>query len=731
MRPAAWKLAEDVWELVTSVYMKKPVPRVLLKAGKRDRQYFEAQKEKNKSQKSPTVPSIVSDMSNTRLSDVSLLPTKPSDCSTSSPCVRAPTPWLTLPDTVAQSTVAADLSKLKQDLRALQARIRKLEESKSCTTPSTIESCHLYVQPYNLSWSSINNASLEQVVRCPVLWFTRIKQYPQLVLKVKVPKYGLHAALQSNLMGPHRVRLWHPRTSNIRTASSSHLTTDQPPVSNRLNVVTWNCRGFGNSIPYFSYLFSSGSDVIVLQEHWLWPFELGKLQSAFEGIHCRGVSDSRLNEQSDQTRGCGGVAILWKKGLSVLTLPCPNNGRVCGIKISSSVASNITVVGVYMPSDGHTDEYQSCLSDLEEVLNTLPRSQPVVIAGDFNAHLGRLGDPKCNDTPNAQGRALKDLIDRNNLFVASLGEDTGGPVYTYCSGDTRRTIDYILVNQSASYLVSTTSIHDDHPLNTSDHLALSAVLEVSVDHSRNGNHANQRPRVNWEVASTSPYLKEYSAEVEKLVFPLIGSSYDSITQIEWEIQLVTQGITKIAVQHLPLRKPRGKPKRQFNDPGLRALCRESKQTWHQWKEAGRPTSGDLFERKKRMKRAVRQRINILEAIRVRRGIQKRDDMFRNHHPRRFAKPRPSGPCMKLRVEGHIITEKEELLQAWEKHFHTLGKSKITDHSDIEDVQSNWLKWSDNLSAMKTSYLIFQFKLRRLREPSITYLMIKLRVLMVS
>ena len=180
------------------------------------------------------------------------------------------------------------------------------------------------------------------------------------------------------------------------------------------------------------------------------------------------------------------------------------------------------------------------------------------------------------------------------------------------------------MNQSASYLVSTTSIHDDHPLNTSDHLALSAVLEVSVDHSRNGDHANQRPRVNWKVASTSPYLKEYSAEVEKLVFPLIGSSYDSITQIEREIQLVTQGITKIAVQHLPLRKSRGKPKRQFNDPGLRALCRESKQTWHQWKEAGRPTSGDLFERKKRMKRAIRQRINILEAIQVRRGIQKRE-----------------------------------------------------------------------------------------------------------
>ena len=52
-----------------------------------------------------------------------------------------------------------------------------------------------------------------------------------------------------------------------------------------------------------------------MQEHWLWPFELGRLESAFEGIWCHAVSDSRLNEVSGQTRDCGGVAILWKKEL--------------------------------------------------------------------------------------------------------------------------------------------------------------------------------------------------------------------------------------------------------------------------------------------------------------------------------------------------------------------------------------------------------------------------------
>ena len=121
--------------------------------------------------------------------------------------------------------------------------------------------------------------------------------------------------------------------------------------------------------------------------------------------------------KSELTRRCGGVAILWKKDLSAITLPCRKNGRVCAIQISSPVASNITIVGVYMPSDGNTDDYQSCVSTLEEVFKQTSSVQPVVIAGDFNAHIGSLGGPMCKDTPNTQGRALKDLIDRNNLFI--------------------------------------------------------------------------------------------------------------------------------------------------------------------------------------------------------------------------------------------------------------------------------------------------------------------------
>lgn len=83
------------------------------------------------------------------------------------------------------------------------------------------------------------------------------------------------------------------------------------------------------------------------------------IKSVGEGIQCHSVSDCRLSEVYDQARGCGGVAIFWKKELSVLTLICHSNGRVCSIQIQLSEGRCTTV---YMPSDGYTEEYLICLS---------------------------------------------------------------------------------------------------------------------------------------------------------------------------------------------------------------------------------------------------------------------------------------------------------------------------------------------------------------------------------
>ena len=107
-----------------------------------------------------------------------------------------------------------------------------------------------------------------------------------------------------------------------------------PPTlqsSDSIQIATWNCRGLHNSLPYIRHLIAKGIDILVLQEHWPWPFELSELESIDSNFSYSAVCDSRLSPTSTLTRGCGGCAILWK---NYVVYPC-----CCHVK--SQIGSNL------------------------------------------------------------------------------------------------------------------------------------------------------------------------------------------------------------------------------------------------------------------------------------------------------------------------------------------------------------------------------------------------------
>ena len=66
------------------------------------------------------------------------------------------------------------------------------------------------------------------------------------------------------------------------------------------------------------------------------------------------------------------------------------------------------------------------------------------------------------------------------LHAVSLGGRVSGPCYTYKSGDTVTTVDYIVADIEASSCIDTCQIHSDDDLNTSDNLALAVTLSCNV-----------------------------------------------------------------------------------------------------------------------------------------------------------------------------------------------------------------------------------------------------------
>ena len=92
----------------------------------------------------------------------------------------------------------------------------------------------------------------------------------------------------------------------------------------------------------------SETDILVITEHWLWPYELHKLADISSNFDAHGISDYRFTLNSDLTRGCGGVGIIWKKSLTVVPIPCESD-RVRAIEVKLPCGDTLTVIGTYLP----------------------------------------------------------------------------------------------------------------------------------------------------------------------------------------------------------------------------------------------------------------------------------------------------------------------------------------------------------------------------------------------
>ena len=284
-------------------------------------------------------------------------------------------------------------------------------------------------------------------------------------------------------------------TVYTQTASVDQVSIQAIPtstISPSLKIAAWNCRGLNNALPYTEIL-AEGHDVIVLSEHWLWPFETHKFLNIHPLMSGHAIADRRLTPDCHLSKGCGGIGILWRKSLKVTPVSGVDSDRICAISIEST-SSSILVIGVYLPTTtSPIDEYRHCLHTIENLINKY-RDIPVIIAGNFNAHVGARGG---SGDPNNQGSLLLEMISNNDLYVSSLSCISTGPLYTFFRENTTTTTDYIIVDAIHSSMVSESITLELHPLNSSDHLPLSIHLSIPTMCSS----CTPSPvRLNWKAA---------------------------------------------------------------------------------------------------------------------------------------------------------------------------------------------------------------------------------------
>ena len=217
--------------------------------------------------------------------------------------------------------------------------------------------CHVYVS----CKTPCSAPDLPLLLGCPVLYANRVGS--RFSWKVKIHRHSLYDALRSTA-DTHSVRVW--CNNGSKSSASPSPSSDSPICTTDHGTVTiasWNCRGLHNSKPYILDLIQNGADIIVLQEHWLWPYDLSSLSSIHPQYDFTAVSDKRLHSGSDLERGCGGVALIWKKALTCIPISALDSDRVCGVRLflpstKSHSKRCLTILGVYMPcADQSQDLY--------------------------------------------------------------------------------------------------------------------------------------------------------------------------------------------------------------------------------------------------------------------------------------------------------------------------------------------------------------------------------------
>ena len=217
---------------------------------------------------------------------------------------------------------------------------------------------------------------------------------------------------------------------------------------------------------------------------------------------------------------------------------------------------------------------------------------PVIIMGDFNAHISTVIYPRENKSSNIQGDLLLSMMTRTDHYAVSLCPPYCCPNYTYLSGGISTTMDYCLINCWAAHLVSSCEVITKHPLNLSDHLPIQIVLYCSPDHLLP--YTRSTPKLNWRKAVKDGSVLILQSFISSFISPLLSTPLSTTDEVNSEISSVASSLSLTALEIIPKFRQKRKTKLYIHADDITQKCQTSKQAWKLWRDAGHPRAGTLF-----------------------------------------------------------------------------------------------------------------------------------------
>ena len=202
------------------------------------------------------------------------------------------------------------------------------------------------------------------------------------------------------------------------------------------------------------------------------------------------------------------MGILWRKSFGVTPISDIQSDIIYGVRVKRTTDDDqtwISILGVYLPClDMEVELYRDSLVDLERVVLESQQWGPVIVAGDFNAHLGPMCGPRAHMSPNVQGVLLSEVLDRCKLHAVSMSRPL--PV------------------------LNPVEVLERSDLNTSEYLSLSVSLSCDIP-TQFANDPNWI-RIYWAKAEKLGTMVNFQKEVSDRLKPFTQRSRGNVDYID-------------------------------------------------------------------------------------------------------------------------------------------------------------------------------------------------------
>ncbi|CAC5406067.1 unnamed protein product [Mytilus coruscus] len=351
-----------------------------------------------------------------------------------------------------------------------------------------------------------------------------------------------------------------PQEQTTRHPQNGHGNRNTQQSRQRLNIITCNIEGVKGNSAYLSDL-SKEQDIICLQEHWLWSFELQKLDEKLTDYKVFGRSHD-CNEPITNyqiPRGRAGVAIAWpQKFDKVISKLDDGNERIIAIEIMKALTSHLT-------------------SRANMINHTIS-------CGDLNGSL-------ISTRNNKHYISLKQFTSVNGLKPTR--DIQSKPTYFHTDGKATSQIEYILSNND---ILLSTNIYSQDPVNTPTHVPIKTCTNLYLEIKKNSKSKTNSVayKLIWEEMDKDIYINEIDKHLQYL--PSHETTADDKLKC---VMGILHKATKLAVPSRII-KLNG-PKRKAS-PDVKRLIGISKNRHRLWNDAGRPRDDlPLFKEKKEAK----------------------------------------------------------------------------------------------------------------------------------